>query len=201
MKLVSCLLVFLLLSFLSNCKADNHTEEAPNHIELKTPPGVFEIGLILGSSELSIDKQYTISQESFKTDALSIGVELGYRSPKKYLIQTSFTSTADLDIFGISDNYHLYQWNTLVGYSFALSDKINFIPKIGFSRWELDAREGMLFNPGPELELEFKDTDVTYQLGLEFLIWNDLSLELAYENTKYNFGEIEIVNFGISFEF
>ncbi len=175
----------------SETKTDNNLGER----------GSIELGLVIGTSELSINKAYTISGENYSTDSFSVGVEFAYRWPENYLIETSFTTTVDTDIFGISDNYQLYQWNTLVGYSFPITERIRLIPKIGFSRWELDTREGALFNPGPELSVEFNDTDFTYQLGFEFPVWEDLNLGVTYENTRYSFGKIEIVNFGFSFEF
>jgi hypothetical protein len=201
MKFGSILLILLSLTIDTHAISEELYPQDQQTIDSEERKGIFEIGFVLGSSELSIDKEYTISQDRYSRDTITIGIELGYRWPENYLIETSFTTTVDFDVFGISDNYELYQWNTLVGYSIPISDRVRLIPKIGISRWELDATEGALFNPGPELELEFNDIDLTYQLAIEFPVLDELNLELAYENTRYSFGEVKIVNFGFSFEF
>ncbi len=198
--ILSPLLLLACCNLASAASIDDDKAESTTDI---TPEerGSIELGLVIGTSELSVNKAYTISGENYSTDSFSVGIEFAYRWPENYLIETSFTTTIDTDIFGISDNYQLYQWNTLVGYSFPITERIRLIPKVGFSRWELDTREGALFNPGPELSVEFNDTDFTYQLGLEFPVWEDLNLGVTYENTRYSFGKIEIVNLGFSFEF
>ena len=169
-------------------------------VEADKDQGIWELGFILGATDVTISEQFTFSNERESNVAVSAGLELAYRWPEGFHLETSYIFSNDLD-FGIVDSYDLSQFNILFGYSFKLSESVTFTPKVGFSSWDLHTREGALFNPGPEDRFEYDGTDFTYELDLEIPIGYDLTFNLGYENTDFDFGEISITNLGLSFEF
>ncbi|MCW8997276.1 MAG: outer membrane beta-barrel protein [Kangiellaceae bacterium] len=193
MRVISLITIFIIALFSFNLQAEEAEEN-------KEEEGIWEIGFILGATDVSISDRYTFSNEKESSVSLSAGWELGYHWPKGYHLETSYIVSNDLDL-GITDSYDLTQFNVLFGYSYKITDSITFTPKIGFSSWDLDTREGALFNPGPEETFEYDGMDLTYELNLEVPIGYDLTFNLAYENTNFDFGEISIANLGLSFEF
>jgi hypothetical protein len=163
--------------------------------------GIFELGFVFGKTDLAIDSDFSLSRENDFAESLTIGIELGYLWQRGFLIEMSFNQTINEAVINLGDDYELYQWNTLIGYSFELSNNFRFIPKLGVSKWKLDTQDGLFSFNDPDIQHRFNDTDFTYELGFEIPVAHDLTFNLAYTNTKYSFGEISIANFGITFEF
>jgi hypothetical protein len=190
MKKTLFLQIFIWIFISANVFADSSETE-----------GIFELGFVVGKTELIIEDKFSLVNEEHSEESATIGIELGYKWPEGYSIESSIINTSNFNLFKISDTYSVFQWSVLAGYSFDLTNDFRFIPKIGLSYWVLDSEEGQFLNPGPEAKYHYTDIDFTYELAFEVPISQDVTINLSYMNTKYTFGDISIANFGMTFEF
>lgn len=155
----------------------------------------------IGGSEVRLDGDYWFSDSAKRDSGVVQGVMAGYR------FDTNIVLAAKLDFhegdlfFGAFDSFKLRERGILVGYSFPIAPRFRLTPAVGISYWNLDSREGMLFNPGEEESLDFRGRDVYGRINFEIPVGELVTLNLAYSYGDYDFGQLETTRFGVMFTF
>ncbi|MEP1741624.1 MAG: outer membrane beta-barrel protein [Kangiellaceae bacterium] len=159
------------------------------------------LGLELGASSISVEPEFKPQDVDIDYDGYVFGYIFGYRFESDLVVEGNISYSSNDSFFRSFDNYELIESKALLGYSFEVKDNFRIVPMIGFSHWELETREGAFLNSGPEEELEFEGTDLTYKIRLDFPVGELVVLSLSYANTNVEFGRNELTQFGIKFEF
>ncbi|WP_226894471.1 MULTISPECIES: outer membrane beta-barrel protein [Pseudoalteromonas] len=184
-KMISLTALTLLISSFSS-----HANEAQ-----------IRMGVELGTSKIAVDKDFAILKEDFDTDGLSINYVLGYKFANNVVTEANVAYSSSDILFGTFDSYETYEIKAMAGYSFDLATYFKVVPMVGFSHWELETKQGLFLNPGPEAEEEFSGTDFTYKVRFEVPVSDLVLLSLSYANTEAEFGRNETTQIGILFEF
>lgn len=159
------------------------------------------LGLELGTSSISVEPEFKPQDVDIDYDGYVFGYIFGYRFENDLVFEGNISYSSNDSFFRSFDNYELTESKALLGYSFEIKDNFRIVPMIGFSRWELETREGAFLNSGPEEELRFDGTDLTYKVRLDFPVGQLVVLSLSYANTNVDFGRNELTQLGIKFEF
>ena len=88
----------------------------------------------------------------------------------------------------------LYTRNSQDGFTFANDS-------IGIASWNLEARESILFNPGPEATGGLDDTDIYFDFGIEWVITETFRVPLTFNYNNYDFGDTNIWRIGVRVHF
>lgn len=80
-----------------------------------------------------------------------------------------------------------------VGYLFPSESNFRFIGKTGLSIWDLEARESILFNPGPEEVSRLDGTDFFIEGGVEYSFNDTFRAGLALSYADLDFGSTTTV--------
>jgi len=161
----------------------------------------FILGLDLGRNSINIDQEFAIIDTEFDSDGYSLGYVLGYRWENNLVAEANIAYASNDSFFRAFDYYETSEIKLMLGYSFEIAEHLRIVPMLGFSRWELETKEGRLFNPGPEEQKEFDGTDLTYKVRMDFPVGQLVVLSLSYAKSELDASEIAITQFGIKFEF
>lgn len=161
----------------------------------------FILGVELGQSSVNIDTNKIQTDVDFDDNGFAGSYFVGYRWANHFVNEVNLTLASNNFIFRGFDFYETKELKLLFGYSFQLADSLRIVPMAGMSRWELNSREGLIFNPGPEQNFKFEGTDLTYKLTMEYLINDSFALSLSYARTHLVLGTTELSLLGLKFEF
>jgi hypothetical protein len=135
--------------------------------------------------------------------SFGFNLSLGYRFGSGLLVETGFSGQSSDDIFGNGDSLDLNREDLMLGYQIRLGDTLRLIPKVGRVRWDLDARDDALIN--------FSSNDGSRELGegsddiaelvFEFRLGDMAQLDISYEELNYSFGESDLAEVGLRFEY
>lgn len=155
----------------------------------------------VGRGKVSFDDEYYF--EDFEDDDTfsSVNILGGYKFNSKLVLATHIGASGSEGFFGADDNYQLYEVGALLGYSFDLYKHFRIVPMIGVSTWELDRKEGELFNSGPEESREVKGTNAYIKLNFEVPLGDFVQLNLSYMRGQFKFGGVHALRFGTKFSF
>lgn len=154
-------------------------------------------GFEVGEADVNLDSdiQFIDGTDDY---TMSIGAHVGYLDRSRVLVDLDYNSMNDISIFGASDHFSLSTTALLFGYQIKLND-FYLEPKIGYARWQLELREGALFNPGPEEEYNFDGADplAAFTAGYRF---NDLfGMSLSYKYLDFERGHAN--SYALRFDF
>ncbi len=177
-----------------------------NSFSAQAGQGEVLLGLDIGVSGMSIDEDFVITDTSEDGDRSERGFPFsyvaGYHFANNVVAEANLVYNYEINFFGTAfENYQVDELKGLVGYSFQLTHALSLVPFIGFSRWNLKANEGTLFNSGPEAKEEYDGTDLTYKLRLNFAFNSLIALSYSYAITEADFGSIHTSQIGLLFEF
>ena len=155
----------------------------------------------IGVGEINIDGFHSIDGNNDSVNTFVMGVSGGYKFKSKFLIEADFTVSTDDALFGTFDSYSVSELRILLGYSFELSDRFRIIPKIGFSDWTFESKEGVFLNPGAEKKKEFDGNEAVLAVDFEVPISDLIQLYLSYTQSNFEFGKADATELGIKFSF
>ncbi len=155
----------------------------------------------LGHSRVDFDGTYVLSDNFAENDAVSATFIAGHKFSSNIHIAGSISTTTSDNFFGALDGYSLFETAVEVGYSFELSEHFRVVPVVGYSRWDMELKEGALLNPGPEETLEITGYNGYWKVNFEFPINSLIVLNAAYMDNSYTFGSVDSVRFGVKFTF
>jgi hypothetical protein len=154
--------------------------------------------LSIGHTELDISSNFESKPESLGT--AGIGLNLGYVFESQLVAEIGISRSQNFSLFGASDKYTLRHTELLVGYKLNW-DKLSFTPKIGYANWNLDAKEGQLFNPGDEDSRNRSGNDFVWGASLGYQVGSRFELSLSHKRMDTDVGEYGITAFGVAMEF
>ena len=186
MKMYKTLSAVLLLT----CSTTSYAQE-----------GVVILGLEFGGSPIEINSELAVLDDEFDYDGYAFGYILGYRWNSNMVVETNLNYASNDSFFKAFDYYETYEAKLMLGYSIEVNDNFRIVPLVGYTRWELEAKEGLFLNPGPEEESKADGTDFTYKLRMDFPIGELVVLSASYTKSNLEIGDIKLTQFGVKFEF
>lgn len=155
----------------------------------------------IGGSEVRLDENYWFTGDDKRDSGFVQGVLAGYRFDSNIVVAAKLDFHEGDLFFGAFDSFKLRERGVLVGYSISLAPRFRLTPAIGLSYWNLDSREGRLFNPGDEESRDFRGRDIYGRVNFEIPVSELITLNLAYSYGEYDFGHLETTRFGVMFTF
>ncbi len=157
----------------------------------------FYLGIAIGAGDLDID-QSSFPNANFVIDDLSgdmvVGeVSAGYQFQNNFTVDVGFEGYSSFDIFLVSDVIDLSTIRVGGGYHFPSAGRISGFVKAGVSFWELDFKESIFLNPGPEETASRDGTDLYLQLGAEIQIGSTFATRISYDVSNPDFGDTRAV--------
>lgn len=155
----------------------------------------------VGGSEVRLDEGYWYSEGPKRDSGVVQGFMAGYRFESNIVLAAKLDYHDGDLFFGAFDSFKLRERGILVGYSFPVAPRFRLTPAVGVTYWNLDSREGRLFNPGEEESRDFRGRDVYGRINFEIPVGELITLNLAYSYGEYDFGQLETTRFGVMFTF
>jgi hypothetical protein len=128
--------------------------------------------------------------------------QVGYRFDSNLIVEGGASSGLSLDFFFLGDFFSLSDARVMVGYAFQTSERFAIIPKLGVSRWHVDAENGLntIFGGG-RADLHDSGSDLIWRINGEWRVAQRLNLYAAYSEARYSFGDSSGPSFGFKFQF
>lgn len=147
------------------------------------------LGFNIGQTQVDVTKNFEGESETF--EAAGTGLSIGYLFNPQFITQLGATVSENYSLFGTFDRISHIQLDALVGYQIHWK-KLRLTPKIGFAQWELDSREGRLFNPGSEERTKQSGSDFFWAASLGYAVTRNVELSLSHKNVKTGFGGYQL---------
>ena len=109
--------------------------------------------------------------------------------------------TDQINFLGLGDAVEVNVYKFGVGFGVAAAERFRVHGAIGVAFWELEARESIFLNPGPEATGSIDGEDLYLNFGGEFLANEALSVVFLYNYNDYDFGDATAVRVGVRFRF
>lgn len=157
----------------------------------------FYLGVAAGIGDLDID-QSSFPNATFVIDDISGDVVVGevsggYHFANDLTVDVSFEGYSSFDVFPIVDVIDYSTFRVGGGYHFPSAGRISAFIKAGVSFWEVDFKESIFLNPGPEETASRDGTDLYLQLGAEIQIGSTFATRLSYDVANPAFGDTRAV--------
>jgi hypothetical protein len=157
------------------------------------------IALKAGFGNIQVKDEFAINGITEKQDIASAGLFAGYTFASGFVAEAGFSGETSDDIF---ESYDLFQTIVMAGYTFRPARNITIVPKLGFSKWDLDTFESGLFHlSGGDEEHSYDGTDMIWSVEGEYSITRLVQLNLSYTQGSYEFGDLDSLRFGVEFDF
>lgn len=162
------------------------------------------IGLDLGAGDLDIDN-VSVAPDfeliSVSDSAVAFHATAGYEFDNGFHVLVGFDEIDSIDLLGLGDSIDLEALKLGVGYSQPISNRFRAGGTIGLASWDLEARESILFNPGPEATGGIDDTDLYFDFRIEWVINETFRVPLTFNYNDYDFGDASIWSIGVRVHF
>lgn len=158
------------------------------------------MGLDVGAGDLDIDN-VSVAPDfelfSVSDTATTYQVLAGYEFDNGFHVVGGFEEMDSIEFFGLGDQVELEALKLGVGFSTPASKHFRAGGTVGVASWDLEARESILFNPGPEATGGLDDTDVYFDIGVEWVINETFRVPLTFSYNDYDFGDATTWRIGI----
>jgi hypothetical protein len=154
-----------------------------------------------GGSTADVDFDSAFAEAQISSDDSVTGEWLvGYRFDSKLIVEGGMSLGMDLETFLFFDSFVLTDSHVMVGYEFQPAERFSIVPKLGLSRWSVDADDGGLFGSQDQ---EFHDSghDWLARVSFEWHALRRLRIYGAYTLADYEFGDSSAPSFGFKFQF
>ena len=162
------------------------------------------IGLDVGAGDLDIDS-ISVAPDfeltSLSDSAAAIHATVGYEFDNGFHIVAGFDEIDSIEFLGLGESIELEALKLGAGYSQPISKRFRAGGTIGLASWDLEARESILFNPGPEATGGIDDTDFYFDFGIEWVINETFRMPLTFNYNDYDFGDATIWSIGVRVHF
>lgn len=161
-------------------------------------------GLDVGAGDLDIDNISVAPDFDIISSSDSVTtyhVTAGYEFESGFRVVVGFEEVESIEFLGIGDSIDLEAFKFGAGFWMTDSNPFRVGGTIGIASWDLEARESILFNPGPEATGGLDDTDIYYELGIEWVISETFRMPLTFTYNDYDFGEATIWRIGLRVHF
>ncbi len=99
---------------------------------------------------------------------LTGGLSARYSWSNDVFVEVGYQSYESLSVVLLTDAVELETIRAAVGYYLPGDSRLRVMGKAGVSFWELQARESLVFTPGPEEETTLDGSDLFAEVGLEY---------------------------------
>jgi len=162
------------------------------------------LGLDIGAGDLDVDR-ISVAPDfeltSISDTATSFQVIAGYEFDSGFHVLGGYEEIDSIEFFGLGDEIELQAFKFGAGFSRSVSKWFRAGGTVGIASWDLEARESILFNPGPEATGGLDDTDVYFDLGIEWVINETFRMPLTFNYNDYDFGDAVIWRIGVRVHF
>ena len=146
----------------------------------------------IGHGDIELYPTPMIFNNNAGENSVSIHAHVGYIFDNNLFIDIGRSHTTNDALFGLSDSIRFKSYDLAVGYTHHYKS-FTFEAKLGPSRWQLNAVEGALFNPGPEESISVDGVDLMYTLSVGTRISPTASLLLTYKLLNFDDGELGVI--------
>jgi len=161
-------------------------------------------GLDVGAGDLDIDR-ISVAPDfelvSISDTATTYQVTAGYEFDNGFHVLGGYEEMDSIEFLGIGDSVELQAFKFGAGFSTTASKRFRGVATIGIASWDLEARESFLFNPGPEATGGLDDTDIYFDLGIEWVINETFRMPLTFNYNDYDFGDATSWRIGVRLHF
>jgi hypothetical protein len=155
----------------------------------------------VGTGSLRVDRFAGTERFIADDDTSGLGASVAYLTSPGLVFEIGSDSFGSFNLFGAIDNFRLTQTFASVGYQAELGHGWRLVPRFGRAHWRLKAKEGFLFNPGPEQTRSISGGDYYWEVGLSRQISRVVALGLAYKQGDYDFGRARATTFNVTLGF
>lgn len=159
------------------------------------------LGLGFGGGDLDID-QSSFPGADFIINDISGDVLVGditasYRFDNDWSVDLSFEAYNSFDILLINDVIDLNTVRVGGGYHFPSDGWLSAFAKGGLSYWDIDFKESIFLNPGPEGTTSRSGTNAYFQIGAEARIGSAFAMRIYYDVSNPDIGDTRALKFSI----
>ena len=162
----------------------------------------FRIGPRIGTGELRINAGEVIDtqivDEREKEDAFGLGGTFEYKAPFGLVLEAGGFSSGTVDWFE-SEDYRVTEYFASVGYQIDLGRGFSITPRVGRSRWKLEADDDWFFDDDDDNDPTVRGYQNYWEVsGMKRInrIW---SLGLSHRENHYDFGRLRFTVFTVMF--
>jgi len=162
------------------------------------------VGLDVGAGDLDVDNVSVapgFELTSVSDTASAFHVTAGYEFDNGFHVSGSYEEMDSIEFLGLGDSVELEAFKLGAGFSLPASKRFRAGGTIGIASWDLEARESILFNPGPEATGGLDDTDFYFDLGIEWVISETFRMPFTFNYNNYDFGDATIWRIGVRVHF
>lgn len=164
----------------------------------------FFVGLETGGGDMDIDRVSVAPDFELNSVSDSAGayhLSVGYEFENGLRLVGGYDELDSIEFLGLGETVELEAFKFGVGFMTPVSKRFRAGGTIGMASWDLEARESILFNPGPEATGGLDDTDFYLDLGLEWVINETFRMPFTFNYNHYDFGEATIWRLGVRVHF
>lgn len=162
------------------------------------------VGLDVGAGDLDIDDVSAAPDfqlTSVSDSAAAFNVSAGYEFDNGFQLLVGYEELDSIEFLGLGESVDLEAFKFGAGFWRAASKRFRAGGAVGIASWDLEARESILFNPGPEATGGLDDTDVYFDLGIEWVVSDTFRMPLTFNYNNYDFGDATIWRIGARVHF
>ena len=162
------------------------------------------IGLDLGAGDLDVN-DVSVAPDfeltSVSDTASTFFVTAGYEFDNGFHVLGGYEELDSIEFLGLGESVELEAFKLGAGFSLPASKRFRGGGTVGIASWDLEARESILFNPGPEATGGLDDTDFYFDLGIEWVISDAFRMPLTFNYNDYDFGDATTWRIGVRVHF
>jgi len=162
------------------------------------------VGLGLGAGDLDINNVSVAPDfelTSVSDSATSFNVTAGYEFENGFHVVGSYEEIESIEFLGLGESVELEGLKLGAGFSRPISKRFRAGGTVGLASWDLEARESILFNPGPEATGGVDDSGFYLDLGIEWVINDTFRLPLTFNYNDFDFGDATMWRIGVVVHF
>ena len=162
------------------------------------------VGLDVGAGNLDVDNisfAPDFELTSVSDTASAFHVTAGYEFAGGFRLSGAYEEMDSIEFLGIGQSVDLKAFKLGAGFSLPASKRFRAGGAIGLASWDLEARESILFNPGPEATGGLDGTDLYFDLGIEWVISEAFRMPFTFNYNDYDFGHATVWRIGVRVHF
>jgi hypothetical protein len=162
----------------------------------------FRLGPRVGSGVIHIDAGQVIDSEivsdNVKEDTFGLGGTVEYHAPFGLVVEAGVFSGGTTDWFD-SQDYRLSEYFASVGYQLELGHGFSLIPRVGRSRWKLEADDEWFFDDDDDRNPAVRGYQNYWEISAMKRINKRLSMGASHRDNHYDFGRSRATVFTVMF--
>ena len=162
----------------------------------------FRIGPRIGTGEIRINQGEVIEREVIdepvKEDTFGIGGTFEYKAPFGLVVEAGLFTSGTTDWFD-SNDYRVSEYFGSVGYQIDLGRGFSITPRVGRSRWKLEADDEWFFDDDDDDNPTVRGYQNYWEVSAMKRINPRLSLGVSHRENHYDFGRMRSTVFTAMF--